>query len=244
MNGFWAIYLREMCFLRRRLLKVAAGAAVNPLLYMLTFGVAFEGRLDIEGHRYIEFLLPGLAAMTSMTQAFAIGTEISISRFYSWVFEEYLSSPAGRPAYVLGEACAGLTRVALAVGVIIALGAAFGVRVCLGGWFWAGIALNGFAFGCLAVGLAMLVRSHADQALLTSFVITPMAFLGGTFFPVSQLPQWARTALGALPLTHASGIIRAAAFGQTPDMQSLAALGGFCVVLFVFAMYTVGRARE
>ena len=54
----------------------------------------------------------------------------------------------------------------------------------------------------------MLVKSHADQSLLTSFVITPMAFLGGTFFPLSSFPGWAQTLIGLLPLTHAAHAIR------------------------------------
>ena len=42
----------------------------------------------------------------------------------------------------------------------------------------------------------MLVKSHADQAMINSFVITPMAFLGGTVFPVERLPDWAGAVVG------------------------------------------------
>ncbi|MBW2010022.1 MAG: ABC transporter permease, partial [Deltaproteobacteria bacterium] len=69
-----------------------------------------------------------------------------------------------------------------------------------------------------AVCLAMLVKSHADQAMLNSFVITPMAFLGGTFFPIEHLPGWAQKILCLLPLTHAAEAIRTSSFGATPKL--------------------------
>ncbi len=243
-HGFTAIFLRETLLLRRRLKKQIAAAAVSPLLYLLTFGYALGGRLDMDDRSYVDFLVPGLLAMSSMTQAFGMAAEINVSRFYSGVFEEIQASPVSRAAYVLGEMCAGLTRVALACAVILPLGFLFGARPHCGAFLWLGIALNGFAFSALAVALAMSIRSHADQGLLTTFVITPMAFLGGTFFPLDRLPDYVRWGLSLLPLTHASRVIRADAFGQAPEAASLAVLAGACVVFFLLAMYAVGKARD
>ncbi|MCC8180936.1 MAG: ABC transporter permease [Planctomycetes bacterium] len=244
MSAFAAIYLRELLILKRRLPKQIAAAAISPLLYLLTFGYALGGRLDVGGHRYIEFLLPGLVAMSSMTQAFAIASEINIARFYSKVFEEIQAAPTTRLAYVLGEICAALTRVALAVVIILALGLLFGVRLHCGLYFWLGVGLNGFTFAALAVALAMVIRSHADQGLLNTFVITPMAFLGGTFFPLAELPNWAQSVLSLLPLTHASQLIRADALGGDPDRTALLALAAAGVAFLFLALYTVGKARD
>lgn len=244
MSAFLAIYLREMVILQRRLKKHASAATVGPLLYMLTFGYALGGRLDIGGHSYIEFLLPGLVAMGGMTQAFGMASEINVARFYSAVFEEIQASPVGRTAYVLGEICAGLTRVVMGAVIVIAIGALFGVRLHYGMYFWLGVLLNGFAFAALAVALAMLVRSHADQGLLNSFVITPMAFLGGTFFPMDKLPEWLQCALSVLPLSHASRAIRAAALGDRPEAAPFLILAACGLLFFLLAMHTVGKARD
>ncbi|RKX60775.1 MAG: ABC transporter, partial [Thermodesulfobacteriota bacterium] len=76
------------------------------------------------------------------------------------------------------------------------------------------------------------------------FVITPMAFLGGTFFPVDRLPAWAQKIICLLPLTHASKAIRQTAFGMTPGYYSyplLAAIGG---VFFFMALKCVNQARD
>ncbi|MDR0362337.1 MAG: ABC transporter permease [Planctomycetota bacterium] len=244
MSAFLAVYLRELLILRRRLKKHFAAMAVSPLLYMLTFGCALGGGLDLGGRRYIEFLLPGLAAMASMTQAFGIASEINIARFYTAIFEEIQASPAGRTAYALGEVAAALTRMLLGCAVIVLLGMLFGVHLRCGPLFWLAAILNGFAFASLAVALAMAIRSHADQGLLGNFVITPMAFLGGTFFPVDSLPDWARHPLSLLPLTHASRAMRAVALGESPPVASFVILACFGAAFFLFALYAVGKARD
>ncbi|MCD8349924.1 MAG: ABC transporter permease [Planctomycetaceae bacterium] len=244
MQAFIAIYLREMHLLRRRFKRVLAAMAVSPLLYLLTFGLALGGGMTVDGVDYLHFLLPGLAAMASMTQSFALASEINLARFYSGVCEEIQASPAGPLPYVLGETAAGVTRAVMAVVLILLLGLLFGVRIYPGGWFWLAILLNAAAFASLAVGLAMVIKSHADQALLGNFVITPMAFLGGTFFPMDALPEWLRTPLMLLPLSHASRAVRAAALGGVPDPVGLLILLAFAVACFAFAVYAVGLARD
>ncbi len=244
MPGWLAVYARELLILRRRLSRLLTGWAVSPLLYLIAFGYAMGQTVIIQGHTYLEFLVPGLVAMASMTQAFAIGSDINISRFYWHIFEEIQAAPVSSASYVLGETLAGLTRGLLASGLIILLGALFGVVLSYNPSFWAAMLLNSFVFATLAVALAMLVESHADQALLNSLIITPMAFLGGTFFPVEHLPWWAQPLLQLLPLTHATQALRTAAFGQRPPLTPyliLAALGG---LTFLFAVLTVRRAQD
>jgi ABC-type multidrug transport system permease subunit len=90
----------------------------------------------------------------------------------------------------------------------------------------------------------MVVKSHADQALLTNFIITPMAFLGGTFFPLESLPAWAGSVLRLLPLSHASAAARTAAFRGTPDPASYLVLAGAAALFLVLASLAVSRTRD
>jgi ABC-2 type transport system permease protein len=244
MRGWSAVYFREMLILRRRLSRLIGSWSVSPVLYLVAFGYAMGKGITIQGHPYIEFLIPGLAAMTSMTQAFAIGSEINIARFYWHIFEEFQAAPISNTAYVLGEVLAGMTRALLAGCVILILGAAFGVFLSYNIFFWLGFLLNSFVFSALAVGLAMLVKSHADQAMMTSFIITPMAFLGGTFFPIEHLPVWAQKVLVLLPLTHAADAIRAASFGAVPQLSDFLILAGIGAATITFAILTVNSARD
>ena len=244
MYGFLAIYFRELMILRRRLTRQIPSWSVSPLLYLLAFGYAVGRHVEVNGHSYLEFLIPGLVAMSSMTQAFAISSEINISRFYWHIFEEFQAAPVSNISYVLGEVLAGMTRAFLSVCVILAIGLAFGVFLSLSLWFWAAVLLNSFVFASLAVGLAMMVKSHADQSLLNSFIITPMAFLGGTVFPLDRLPLWAQQALNLLPLTHASSAIRKVAFDDTPPVHSYLVLCCMGIAFFFFAVIVVNKAKD
>lgn len=244
MHGLIAVYLRELWILKRRLKRQLAGMAVSPLLYLIAFGYAMGGSVRIDGFTYLEFLIPGLVAMSSMTQSFGIATDINVARFYWHIFEEFQAAPISNLAYVGAEVLAGMTRALMAITVILVLGLPFGVVLHYGPLFWLAAVLNSFVFASLAVALAMLVKSHADQSLLTSFVITPMAFLGGTFFPLERLPLWARKVLYVLPLTHASDAIRNVALGRSPEWQSYLVMGLVGLLFFCGALMTVGRARD
>lgn len=243
-HGWTAVYLREMLIMRRRIFKLLSAWSVSPLLYLVAFGYAMGRHVTVQGHSYLEFLLPGLVAMTSMTQAFAIASEINVARFYWHIFDEFQTAPLGRLAYVFGEVLAGMTRALLAGLVILVLGALFGMVLSCNLFFWLAFLLNSFAFASLAVGLAMHVKSHADQSLLTSFIITPMAFLGGTFFPLEHLPVWGQRLLSLLPLTHAAKAIRAAAFATPPEAVHFLVLTATGLLFFLFAVLSVSQARE
>jgi ABC-2 type transport system permease protein len=244
MRACFAIYLRELLILRKKFFRQIASMSVSPLLYLVAFGLGMGRGVRVGERSYMEFLIPGLIAMSSMTQAFAIASEINIARFYWRIFEEFQAAPIRNISYVAGEVLAGITRAFLSVSVIILIALISGVVLSYGLFFWLAVALNSFLFASLAVGLAMLVKSHADQALLTNFFITPMAFLGGTFFPLEQMPSWAQTTLHFLPLTHAAKAIRSAAFGMTPDSFPFLLLAGIGAVLFIFAFYCVNKAKE
>ena len=243
-QGMIAVYLREVLILRRRLKRQLAGMAVSPLLYLIALGYAMGDAVQVNGHTYLEFLIPGLIAMGSMTQSFSIATDINVARFYWFIFEEFQAAPLSNTAYVAGEVLAGMTRALLAIAVILLLSLLFGVKLYYGPLLWLFVLLNSFVFASLAVGLAMLVKSHADQSLLTNFVITPMAFLGGTFFPVDRLPVWAQKILSILPLTHASEAIRAVAFGQAPNHRAFLVLAVSGLLFFFLALGTVRKARD
>ncbi|MBF0225695.1 MAG: ABC transporter permease [Desulfobacterales bacterium] len=243
-KGLLAIYLRELFILKRRLLRQIPSWSISPILYLIAFGYAMGKYVTIGNRSYMEFLIPGIAAMSSMTQAFAISSEINISRFYWHIFEEFQSAPISNFSYVAGEVLAGITRSFLAVLMIIIIGFSFGIILSYNVLFWLAIFLNSFIFASLAVGLAMIVKSHSDQAMLNSFIITPMAFLGGTFFPIDRLPQWAQKVIYFLPLTHASKAIRSAAFEENPNLSSYFILAIIGIIFFFMAVKSVTITRE
>jgi ABC-type multidrug transport system permease subunit len=198
----------------------------------------------VDGVPYVVYLVPGLIALNTMTQAYAISSEINIARFYHRIFEEFQAAPIGSAAIVAGEVAAGITRALLSAGVIVLVAALSGTGLAYGPPFLLAVVLNGLVFASLAVCVAMVVKAHSDQFLLTSFVITPMAFLGGTFFPVDRMPDGVRHLLHLLPITQASTALRAACLGRATDPVPYIALALTGAALFLLACRVVARAKD
>ncbi|MFP5212077.1 MAG: ABC transporter, partial [Acidobacteriota bacterium] len=110
MSGCLAIYFRELMILRKKFFRQLASMSVGPLLYLIAFGLGMGRDVQVHGRPYLEFLIPGLVAMNSMIQSFAIASEINIARFYWRIFEEFQAAPLRNIAYVTGEVMAGVTR--------------------------------------------------------------------------------------------------------------------------------------
>jgi len=109
--------------------------------------------------------------------------------------------------------------------------------------FFAALALHTFIFASLGVALAMLVQDHAGQAAVTNFVITPMIFLGGTFFSLERLPAQLKLAVSLLPLSHSVRVIRDTFLGRTADPVNLAVLILFAGGFFALALLAVKRVE-
>ena len=216
--------------------------SVSPLLYLVAFSYAMGPEARVDGHSYREFLIPGLVAMSSMTQAWAIASEINIARFYWHVFEEFQSAPLANPVYVLGEVMAALTRTMIAVSIIIILGLLFGVVLTYSIWFWLAIVLNALVFASLAVcsGHAGEIprRSGHDNQLRHH----PHGLFGrGTVFPVERLPDWAQLIINILPLSHAARAVRTSALGDEPALYSYVLLAVLAVACYSAAVYCVTK---
>jgi len=244
MQQIFALVYREAVIFQRKFWRHFFQFTISPLLYLVAFGWAGNGRMMADGMPYIAFILPGLVAMSAMVNSFSISTEINIARFYWHTFDEIRSAPVSDRSYVCGEVISGVLRGTLAAGVVWVLGIAFGVRPAFAGWLIVGIALNAFVFASIAVSTAMLAKSHADQGMLSTFVITPMAFLCGTFFPVDAYPHWVGVLIRVLPLTHANALIRAAWQGKDLPTLSLLYLLVFGVACFISAVLVIRKSKN
>lgn len=244
MKGFVGVFLRELLIIRKRILKMLVSFSVSPLLYLIAFGWGLGQKIRVEGMNYLSFLIPGLVAMSSMNRSFAISSEINIARFYWRIFEEFQAAPVSNLAIAAGEVMGGIIRGFIASLVIVTLALFFRVKVNLGPLFFVAVLGNTFAFSSLALITSMLVRSHADQSMLTNFLITPMAFLCGTFFSLKTLPAWAFYTVKLLPLSHATIAIRAAALGKPMPYNALFITYAFGIFFFVLGVWAIRGAQE
>ena len=244
LHGVRAIYLREILILRTKLLKTLLASAVSPALFLLAFGFGVGRGAEVGGIDYLAFLLPGLLTMSSMNQAYGIATEINISRFYFKVFEEYLLAPLQRWQIIAGETCYGMTKGLIPVVIIGIYSLLCDVSLRFSPLFLCALLLHLAIFALLGFVAAMIVKSHSDQATINAFLITPMMFLSGTFFPVEQMPLAVRVVASIFPLTYSTQLIRATLTpGATVDMTLFAILAGILVVLFGIAKRIVAKVE-
>jgi ABC-type multidrug transport system permease subunit len=199
--------------------------------------------VTVEGVPYLSYLLPGLIAMSSLMQSYGIAQELNIARFYFHVFDEFLIAPVPPLQVVLGEVLYGAFRGLLSAALILLLALPFGVGFAPTPGLLAALFLHAFMFAALGVALAMLVQDHAGQAAVTNFVVTPMIFLGGTFFPVERLPSLFKALVALLPLSHSVRAIRDASLGRGVDPGRLVLLALFAVAFFGLALWSVRRVE-
>lgn len=244
LSGARAIYRRETLILRRKLVKTLLASAVSPALFLLAFGYGVGRGAQVGGVDYLAFLLPGLLTMSSMNQAYGIATEINISRFYFKVFEEYLLAPIRRWEIILGETGYGITKGLIPVLIIGLYSLLTGVQLQFGIVFLLALLLHLAIFALLGFIAAMIVKSHADQATINAFLITPMMFLSGTFFPVDKMPWAIRSVASIFPLTYSTQLIRSTLTpGAEVNYGLFAVLIGILALLFVVANLIVEKVE-
>ena len=203
--GFRSILWQEFILFKRKFWSITTGSMIAPVLYLVAFGWGLGGGMRIDGKDYINFIIPGIVAMTTMTVSFStIGNAINISRLFEKTFEEFMVAPINMWVYAAGKIAAGALRGLYSGFLIILLAFVFQTRVHINTYFILMIILNCFTFSALGFIAGILIKSHGDMAKFTSFVITPMSFLCGTFFPLEKMPFIFKSFILLLPLTHTS----------------------------------------
>jgi ABC-2 type transport system permease protein len=242
LRALWAVYLRGLVILYSRLGKNLVSLFLSPTLYALAFGWGVGRNLDVEGVPYLAFMLPGLMALSGMTMSFSIATEINIARFLSHFFEEYLLSPAKDAVVVLGNILYGVTKGLCSFAAVLLIGLLFGVRPRGGALLLLPVLLNSCMFASLGVWIALSVRGHRDMTSFTSFVITPMSFIAGTFFSLESLPRIFHVLTELIPLTHSSVTIRALFLGRPVAPYHYLVMFLYTVFFFLMAVSKVRKA--
>lgn len=213
---FWGDWLD----LRVRLVQVVASGLVSPLIYIVGFGLGLGSALDSAmkpsaGDNYLQFILPGMVALSSMVISFG-GTTFSIcgDRLFTKTFEEMLLMPVHPLALHIGKMMAGIVRGLLTAGsvILVAILCTGKVWSFLNPLFLLVLLLNCAVFSALGVIVGLNVKSLESVGIYNNFVIVPMSFLGATFFDPVTLPIALKVIVYLLPLTYTSLGLRAAAY--------------------------------
>lgn len=195
----WRVY-------RKDFIANTSPTLADPALIMLSLGLGLGGYLtNVEGMAYLHFLAPGLTVATALfTSFFESSWGFYIRKTYEHIFTAMLTTPIGASEIVIGELFwVGLKGAGLGGGVGIVL-AACGLMT--NPWLLPLVPVVCFlvALGCGAIGLiaTTFVRNMNQFQSVYSFIIAPLYFLSGIFFPIAQLHPVVRVIADCFPLIH------------------------------------------
>ena len=187
-----AIYKFEMARTGRTLLQSIVSPVISTSLYFVVFGAAIGSRIsEIEGVPYGAFIVPGLIMLMLLTQSVANASfGIYFPRFTGTIYE-LLSAPISYFEIVIGYVGAAATK-SIALGLIILATAFLFVPIHIAHPFWmiAFLVLTAVTFSLLGFIIGIWADGFEKLQLVPLLIITPLTFLGGTFYSISVLPPF------------------------------------------------------
>src|ERR1700722_20442963 len=210
-----AIYRAEMARTRRTLLQSIVAPVMSTSLYFVVFGAAIGSRMtDVGGVPYGAFIVPGLIMLSLLTQSIANASfGIYFPRFVGTIYE-ILSAPISPFEIVLGYVGAAATK-SIILGLIILATSFLFVPLHIEHPFWmlAFLILTALSFSLLGFILGLWAGGFEQLQIAPLLIITPLTFLGGTFYSTSVLPPFWRNVTLFNPLVYLISGFRWSFFG-------------------------------
>jgi ABC-2 type transport system permease protein len=198
LRAIQAIYRFEMARTWRTLLQSIVSPVVSTSLYFVVFGAAIGSRItEIEGIPYGSFIVPGLVMLMLLTQSTANASfGIYFPKFVGTIYE-LLSAPISAFEIVIGFVGAAATKSILLGAIILVTAALFvPLRIEHPVWMLAFLVLTAVTFSLLGFIIGIWALGFEQLQFIPLLIITPLTFLGGTFYSISVLPPlWQKIAL-------------------------------------------------
>lgn len=194
-RAVWAIYRFEMARTGRTIFQSIVSPVISTSLYFVVFGAAIGSRIpEIGGVNYGSFIVPGLIMMMLCTQSVTNASfGIYFPRFVGTIFE-ILSAPVSAFEIVLGYVGAAATKSIILGLIILATAWVFvPIRIAHPIWMLAFLVLTAWTFSLFGFIIGLWAEGFEKLQIIPLLVITPLTFLGGTFYSIDVLPpvwQW------------------------------------------------------
>jgi len=210
-----AIYRYEMARTRRTLLQSIISPVISTSLYFVVFGAAIGSRISqIEGVPYGAFIVPGLMMLMLLTQSIvnaAFG--IYFPRFVGTIYE-LLSAPVSSFEIVLGSVGAAATKSIILGLIILGTSSLFvPLQIVHPVWMLTFLVLTSISFSLFGFILGVWADTFEQLQIVPLLIVTPLTFLGGTFYSTSVLPPLWRTVTLFNPLFYLISGFRWSFFG-------------------------------
>jgi ABC-2 type transport system permease protein len=187
-----AIYLFEMARTWRTIMQSIISPVISTSLYFVVFGAAIGSRIaHIDGVSYGSFIVPGLIMLSLLTQSIANASfGIYFPKFVGTIYE-LLSAPVSSFEIVLGYVGAAATKSAMLGLIMLATAALFvPLRIAHPFWMLIFLALTAITFCLFGFIIGIWADSFEKLQFVPMLIITPLTFLGGSFYSVGMLPPF------------------------------------------------------
>jgi ABC-2 type transport system permease protein len=192
--GVWAIYRFEMARALRTLWQSVVTPVITTALYFVVFGSAIGGRMQaVDGVAYGAFIVPGLIMLSLFTQSiFNASFGIYFPKFTGTIYE-ILSAPVSSLEVVIAYVGAAATKSAV-LGIILATAALFvPLQVLHPVMMLAMLVLISVTFSLFGFIIGIWAGSFEQLNFIPMLIVTPLTFLGGSFYSIDMLPEGWRT---------------------------------------------------
>ncbi len=228
---------------KRDFYKITLSAMISPLLYLIVFGMGIK--TTSHGEPYINFLIPGLVAMSTMTGSFgAVAQNMSVQRLYEKALDQIMVSPTPLWQFITGQIIGGSLRGIYSAAMILLLTFPLKTGLVWNAWSLLVMFLNGTVFATIALTLSFTAKSYTDAPRYTSFIIVPMSFLCNTFFSTEEMPNGFRQFVSVLPLSKASEMLRSISRGEGFELSGIIILIIYLIVFSLISMNFIYKKKN
>jgi len=235
MNTVYILWLRQVKKYFRSRSRII-GSLAQPLLFLLAFGFGLGNLFSKAGEgNYIQFLAPGIIAMSVLFTSIFTGIEIIWDRQFGFL-KETLVAPVSRFEIMLGRTLGGATVGAIQGVIVFLLTLIVGFRpgnILLLPFGFLFIFLIGILFTSLGTAIASKLEDMQGFQLIMNFLIMPIFFLSGALFPLKGLPGVMETITKIDPLTYGVDGLRGSLIGISNFSLSF----DFTVLMFVASFF-------
>lgn len=246
-----AIYRFEMARTFRTIVQSVGAPVITTSLYFVVFGSAIGSRMtQIDGVPYGAFIVPGLIMLSVLTESIGNGSFGIYMPKWAGTIYELLSAPVSTPEILLGYVGAAATK-SVMIGLIILATSTFFVPLTLLHplWMVAFLALTSFTFSLFGFMLGIWADSWEKLQVVPLLVVTPLTFLGGSFYSIDMLPSPWRTLTLFNPVVYLISGFRWSFYGVS-DVSVAASLGfiglflALCLALTAWMIRSGWRMRH
>ena len=243
--AFETIVTKEILRFSRIWVQTVLPPAITMALYFVIFGKLIGSQIgDMDGFRYIDFIIPGLILMSVISNSYAN----VVASFYSSKFqhniEELLIAPLPDFVILAGYVAGGVAR-GVVVGTVVTVVSLLFSDLQIHSYpvTLAVFVLTSVLFSIAGFINAVYANSFDDISIVPTFVLTPLTYLGGVFYSISMLPEfWQKVSL-ANPVLYMVNAFRYGILGVSDIAlwQAFAIITGFILALGGFAMWLLAR---